>query len=139
MKSTLMKTALAMLTLSTLLTATCVQADWASTGYGHDRNGLAIQQSRMFGQQINARRDRQIERIRAGMQEGRLTRMEFRELMHEQREIRAMERHFRADGYIDAREFQRLDRALDIASRNIRAEKHDRHGQYAYNASPWFY
>jgi hypothetical protein len=47
-----------------------------------------------------------------------------------------MEQHFRADGFIDPREFQRLDRALDIASQNIRAEKHDRQARVAYN--PWF-
>jgi hypothetical protein len=52
--------------------------------------------------------------------------------MQEQHEIRAMEHHFAADGLIDAREFQRLDRALDIASRNIKLEKHDRQDRYAY-------
>jgi uncharacterized membrane protein YebE (DUF533 family) len=76
-----------------------------------------------------------MERIQAGMHSGNLTRFEFRELMHEQREIRAMDHYFRADGVIDAREFQRLDRALDIASHNIKQEKHDRQARYAY--TPW--
>jgi uncharacterized membrane protein YebE (DUF533 family) len=52
--------------------------------------------------------------------------------MREQHDIRAMERRFRADGVIDAREFKRLDHALDVASRNIRAEKHDRQARNAY-------
>ena len=66
-----------------------------------------------------------MERIQAGKREGDLRRAEFRELLHEQREIRAMERYFSADGMIDAREFRRLDHALDIASRNIKAERRD--------------
>ena len=127
MKSTLMKQALGLLAASSLaLAATGAQADW-----GHGERGHAYQQSRMFSQQVNARQARQMERIQAGMRTGALTRGEFRELMHEQHAIRAMERHFRADGIIDAREFRRLDRALDVASRNIRAEKHDRQARYA--------
>ena len=102
----------------------------------HDRD--AYQQSRLFSQQIDARQDRQMDRIRAGMRSGSLTRNEFRELMQEQNKIRAMERHFLADGFIDAREFQRLDRALDMASRNILEEKHDRQERYAYGHHPWF-
>lgn len=136
MKSTLMKTTLRLLALGTLgLTATGAHADWDRGGYGYDRSGY--QQRQDFSAQVDARQDRQMERIRAGMQEGHLTRAEFRELMHEQREIRAMEHYFRADGFIDAREFQRLDRALDVASRNIRAEKHDRQERYAYSPEPW--
>lgn len=129
MNSTLMKKILGPLTLAALaLAASGAQADWGRDGHDH-----SYRQSRAYSQQINARQDRQMERIQSGMHEGRLSRFEFRELMHEQREIRAMERHFRADdGIIDAREFQRLDRALDVASRNIRAEKHDRQARNAY-------
>lgn len=42
-----------------------------------------------------------------------------------------MEQRFRADGVIDAREYQRLDHALDMACRNIKAEKHDYQARYA--------
>lgn len=134
MKSTLKKT-LGILAIGTLgLVATGAQADW-DRGYGYQRDGHAFRQSQMFGERINARQDQQMERIQAGMHSGNLTRFEFRELMHEQHEIRAMERYFRADGVIDAHEFQRLDRALDIASHNIKLEKHDRQARYAYN--PW--
>lgn len=141
MKSNLMKKTLGVMALGALgLMAAGAQAGWDGTqvgwdrgddyGQGHHRHDY--QQSQMFSQQINARQDRQMERIQAGRREGNLRRAEFRELMYEQREIRAMERYFSADGVIDAREFKRLDRALDIASRNIRAEKQDdRQARYA--------
>lgn len=136
MKSTLMKKAFGLLTLSTLgLMASGAQADWDRGGHGYKH---AYQQSRMYSQQVNARQDRQMERIRAGMHDARLTRAEFRELMREQHKIRAMEQHFRADGIIDAREFRHLDRALDLASRSIKAEKHDRQARSAYSYHPRF-
>ncbi|MBI3431726.1 MAG: hypothetical protein HY018_05895 [Hydrogenophilales bacterium] len=130
MKITLMKTALAMLTLSTLLAATGAQADW-------DRDGHGYRQSQMYGEQIHARRERQMARIRAGLRDGSLTHREFLDLMHEQRTIRVMEHHFRADGVIDAREFRHLDRALDTASNDIRTERHDRQARYTRNAGRW--
>ena len=103
-----------------------------------DYHWNVYQQSRMFSQQVDARQDRQMERIKAGMRSGTLTRFEFRELMHEQRRIRDMEQYFLADGMIDAREFERLDRALDLASRNIMEEKHDRQARFTPAHEPWF-
>jgi hypothetical protein len=131
MKSNLMKKTLGLLALG--LVATGAQANWDfhDRGYG----GRAYQQSRYFSEQIDARQERQMARIRAGVEQGRLTRAEFRMLKQEQREIRAMEHHFGADGRIDAREFRRLDHALDVASNNIRAEKHDRQARNAYGPS----
>lgn len=132
MKSNSMKKAFGILTLSILgLTATGAQAAWDRGGHGHPPT---YQQTRAYSQQINARQDRQVQRIRVGQRAGHLTRFEFRELMQEQHKIRAMEQHFREDGVIDAREFRRLDHALDRADRNIRAEKHDRQ---AYGQKPW--
>ena len=147
MNSNLMKKTFGILALGALgLMATAAHADWDGTqasrdrdGYGQGHGGHAYQQSQMFGQLINARQDRQMERIQAGRREGNLRRAEFRELMHEQREIRAMENYFSADGVIDAREFRRLDHALDIASRNIQAEKHDdRQARNAYEPNRRF-
>jgi uncharacterized membrane protein YebE (DUF533 family) len=140
MKSTLMKKALGTLALSALaLAASGAQADWGRGDRGYsDNGGHAYQQSRMFGQQVNARQDRQMERIQAGMRSGALTQGEFRDLMREQHKIRAMEQHFRADGLIDAREFRRLQHALDIASHNIRDEKHDRQARSAYGHQHWY-
>jgi len=127
MKSILTKSALGALAFG--LIATSAQAGWDRDGYGHKQ---AYQQSRAYSQQINARQDRQMDRIQAGMRSGQLTRFEFRELMREQHDIRAMEQRFRADGRIDAREFHRLDRALDLANRNIKLEKRDRQARHAY-------
>lgn len=115
---------LAAMLLGTLgLMATGAQAGWGHSSYTHTQ---AYQQNRWFSQQVDARQTRQIERIRHGMQTGQLTRREFHELMQDQDRIRAMERHFRADGRLDAREFERLDRALELASRQIRVQMHDR-------------
>lgn len=101
-----------------------------------DRGDYAYQQSQKFGQQINARQHRQMDRIQASRRSGNLTRYAFRELMNEQRRIRSMEQHFLADGIIDPREFQRLDHALNQASRSIRAEKHDQQARnhHGYNS-----
>ena len=138
MKSKLNKTLIAMLTFGALgLTASGAQAGWDHHGYRPGHAFQAYKQSQLFEQQINARQSRQMERIQAGMRQGELTRFEFRRLMQEQHEIRAMEHHFASDGLIDAREFQRLDRALDIASRNIKLEKHDRQDRYAGHRAPW--
>jgi CRISPR/Cas system-associated endoribonuclease Cas2 len=137
MKSTSFKTTLSILALGVMGLAT----GGAQAGWGYDRgfnHGPDFNQSRMFSQQIDERQERQMERIQAGFHNGKLTRPEFRELMREQREIRHMERTFSADGRIDAREFARLDRALDEASRNIKDEKHDRQTRYGYNDyRPW--
>ena len=158
MNTNLIKKSLAALTIASLgLLATGAHADGGREGYvyGHNQaqgwygnhgaydhqanpGRVAFQQSKVFSQQINARQDRQMERIKAGIRTGALTPREFRELMREQQEIRAMEQHFKADGIIDAREFQRLDRALDLASRNIMKEKHDRQARNTYGQTPWF-
>lgn len=136
MKSNSMKKTFGILALGALgLMATAAHANWDRDGYGQGHGRHAYQQSQMFGQQINARLDRQMQRIRAGQRAGHLTRFEFRELMQEQHKIRALEQYFREDGVIDAREFRRLDHALDRANRNIRAEKHDRQ---AYGQKPWY-
>ncbi len=88
----------------------------------YDRWDHAYQQSQKFSRQINARQNRQMDRIQARKRSGSLTRNALRELMHEQRHIRAMEQNFLADGIIDRREFQRLDRALNRARSNIRSD-----------------
>lgn len=102
-----------------------VRASHTPDGYDDHDAWDDFHQSSQFIRQINARQDRQMARIVAGKRSGELTRHEFRELMAEQRHLRAMEQHFLADGMMDAREFRRLTRALDRASEGIRSEKHD--------------
>jgi len=130
MKHILIKSGLGMLALG--LAATAAQAGWERGGDGHQHAYLQ-QQSWAYSQQIDDRQDRQAARIQDARRAGYLTRFEFRTLMDEQHQIRAMERHFRADGRIDSREFQRIDRALDRASFNIRTEAHDRQARSAYD------
>lgn len=136
MKSNLMKKTFGILALSIMgLAATGAQAAWDRGGQGHKQ---AYQQTRVYSQQVNVRQDRQMQQIRAAKRKGYLTHSGFRALMQEQHNIRAMEQHFRADGRIDTREFRRLDRALDIADRNIRAEKHARHSYGPYEQKSRF-
>ena len=135
MKSNLMKKTFGILALSIMgLAATGAQAAWDRGGQGHKQ---AYQQTKAYSQQINARQDRQMQRIRAAKREGNLTHRGFRALMQEQHDIRAMDQRFRADGVIDAREFKRIDRALDSAHRNIQATNHARHS-YGYGQKSRF-
>jgi hypothetical protein len=139
MKTNLMKKTLAALSLASLgLMATGAQADGNRGGFADGHNHLGYNHSQVLGQQINARQNQQMERIQAGMRSGAVSRGEYRALMQEQNEIRVMERRFKADGFIDAREFQRLDRALDVASRNILDEKHDRQARNTSGHNPRF-
>lgn len=131
MKNRLIKNTLAALTVGGLgLVTSAAYAD-------HDRDGY--RQGDQFERQIDARQDRQMDRIRAGKRSGELTRHEFRDLMDAQREIKAMERHFLADGRLDRREYRRLDRALDRTDRMIRAEKHDQQARnHRGGHGPWY-
>lgn len=132
MTRTLMKTALSALALGLL--ATSAHASFYDRGgRGHAQ---AAKQSQAYSQQVNVRQARQTQRIEAAKRAGLLSRFEFRALMNEQQHIRDMERKFRADGIIDAREFQRLDRALDIAARNIRMETLARNTRHGYDHAP---
>jgi uncharacterized membrane protein YebE (DUF533 family) len=125
MKSNLMKKTFGILALSIMgLTATGAQAAWDRGDQGHKQ---AYQQTKAYTQQINARQDQQMQQIQAAKRKGNLSHSGFRALMQEQHDIRAMEQRFRADGVIDAREFRRIDRALDSAHRNIQANNHARH------------
>jgi hypothetical protein len=141
MKTRLMKNTLVALALGGLgLMATGAQAahrggDYDQARHGRD-HGAAFKQSQQFRQQIDARQDRQMERIQAGRRSGSVTPAEFRELMRDQRELRAMERNFLADGILDPREFKRLDRALDRASHDIRLEKRDHQARGSSGRSP---
>lgn len=139
MKSPLIRTGLGILMLASLgLTPFAAQADWRRDGQGHRQAAFAYKQSPAYNHQINARQERQRDRIQVGRRDGSLTRHEFRDLMHQQREIQLMHHRFRADGRIDAHEFKRLDRALDRADRDIRKERHDRQARDTFNARARF-
>jgi hypothetical protein len=75
---------------------------------------------------IDQRQHEQHERIAQGLRSGELTRREADRLMHEQREIRELERQFLADGHLSSRERGALHAELNEASRHIHHEKNDR-------------
>lgn len=138
MKSASLKHTLSVLTLGLMGLA----AGGAHAGWDHNRdhrNGPDFKQSQQFSQQINARQNKQMQRIQAGFRNGVLTQFEYRELMRQQAGIREMEQRFRSDdGRIDGREFKRLDLALDRANANIRDEKTDRQARNSYDHRPWY-
>jgi hypothetical protein len=95
-------------------------------------NHPAFQEGLRLMKEVNARQDQQTDRILNGLYEKRISPAEFRKLMDEQREIQRMERSFLADGFLNRFEYQRLDAALDNASRNISQESHDAQGRSGY-------
>ncbi len=75
---------------------------------------------------VNAREHHQRERIRAGVQDGSLTRPEAHRLVHGQVRTERLERRMRADdGVLGPRERARLDRRLDRSSARIHRQRHD--------------
>lgn len=83
--------------------------------YGKHKHGLSI----------NARQQKQAQRIRAGKRDGSLTRVEVKTLKKQQRRIKQLERHFRSDGKLTRVEKRQLHSRLDRAARRIARERHD--------------
>lgn len=75
---------------------------------------------------VDARQRLLVERIRDGIDDGRISRHEARDLYREQRAIEITQRRYLADGRLSRDEWESLDRMLDRAAANIRAEKRDR-------------
>lgn len=130
MTRTLIKTAFSGLALGVL--AASAHAGHLDRGY--PSHPQMRPQSQAYIQQINARQARQMRQIEAARRAGLLSRYEFRALRREQRQIRAMEHRFRADGILNGHEFQHLDRALRLAQRSIRRETlaHNTHPGYGH-------
>lgn len=93
-----------------------------------------FQQSLRLANEVNARQDKQLDRILAGYYEKRINQREFRKLMDQQRDIRKMERAYLSDGLLTRAEYQKLNAALDNASRNIFREGHDAQGRPGYGS-----
>lgn len=92
---------------------------------GFDHRGPDDFQHHAAGYSIDARQQRQMDRIMHGLRSGDLSRHEARDLMREQREIERMQRHYLADGHLTRGEWLQLDHRLDRAAHDIRAEKRD--------------
>ena len=77
------------------------------------------------------RQGRQLKRIEQGIENGSITRGEYKRLKKEQRKVAVMKRHARQDHHISRHEARRLARMQDQASRHIYRYKHNRAKQ------PW--
>jgi hypothetical protein len=109
-------------------------------GFPGHSDSPAFRQSLELIKNVNDRQDRQLERILDGFYDKRINPVEFRKLMDEQTEIRRMERSFMADGFLNRFEFQKLDDALDAASKHIFVDAHDGNDKPGYGygyGKPW--
>ena len=79
-----------------------------------------------YGQRIDERQSEQAYRIKRARHNGELTWLERQKLLHEQAQVRRMERAARRDGYISKREYRDITEAQNEAARDIRRESHDR-------------
>lgn len=118
--------------------------DNRNTGYSEsedNRAGFSMSQLRegfRYARIVNDRQDRQLDEIIAGVANNRLSKNEFLNLMQEQKNIRAMERGFMDDRFMNESEFRKLNRSLDIADRNIRIAKQNGHSQrYSSSRPAW--
>lgn len=150
MKSSTINTTLGLIALATMsFAASNAQANdtqerfntpYGQTWSGQTRNGrgnYGPRHAQRANQQrlaeVDARQAQQQERIKEGWQNGDLTHPEYHALLSEQQYIRSMERDFMSDGFLSPFELQKLDNTLDMADRNIRAEKHDHDTRASYD------
>ena len=75
---------------------------------------------------VDARQERQEDRIDQGIASGALTHREENRLEAQQEHIDNKETRAKSDGVVTARERASLHRSENRASRNIRRQKHDR-------------
>lgn len=74
---------------------------------------------------VNARQHHQRARIEQGARSGELTRRETGRLVHEQRDVRQLEREYKSDGTLTGAERRDLHQEQNEASRHIYNQKHD--------------
>ncbi|HBC85473.1 MAG TPA: hypothetical protein DCZ94_00820 [Lentisphaeria bacterium] len=75
------------------------------------------------------RQDNQEKRIQHGINKGYLTPEETKSLQNQQQQIASMESSYKSDGKLTKDEMSSLRDALNVASANIWAEKHDTDGK----------
>lgn len=115
-------------TMTVIFVATILALTWCSSAWA-DRS--------------NIRDHRQTQRIRQGVRSGEITRPEVRRLKMEQRRIDSAYHRASADGHLNWRERQRLDKMQDRAGRHIYRAKHNhvrhRHAVgYNHNVSCYY-
>ena len=96
--------------ISLILVTTIMALIWCSSAWA-DRS--------------NIRGDRQTQRIRQGIRSGEITRPEVRILKNDQRHIDQAYHRALADGHLNWRDRQRLEKMQDHASRDIYRAKHN--------------
>ncbi len=96
-----------------LLVGSLLMADWPALAQSTNDPG------------IQAREQRQQERIQQGVQSGQLTPGETNRLEAQQSRIKATEDRMKADGNLTPKERAKLSRMQDRASRNIYRKKHN--------------
>lgn len=75
---------------------------------------------------VDARQQRQEQRIEQGKASGELTKREAHRLERQQTRVKRAEARAKADGSVTAAERARLDAMQDKTGRHIRHQKHDR-------------
>lgn len=85
---------------------------------------------------VNARQQNQRERIQQGVRSGELTRRETRKAVESQRDVRQLERAYKSDGQLTARERADLHHEQNQASRQIYNQKHDAQARPAVVPAP---
>jgi len=81
--------------------------------------------SAAWADRSNIRKHRQTQRIRQGIRSGEITRPEILRLKKEQGRIDRVYHRASADGHLNLRERQRLDKLENLASRHIYRAKHN--------------
>ena len=88
--------------------------------------GMALSSAGVAQAGVDGREANQRSRIRAGVQDGSLTRPEAYRLVRQQTHIERVENRMRSDdGRLGPRERLRLDRKLDRSSAHIGIARHD--------------
>jgi len=85
---------------------------------------------------VNARQQNQRARIQQGVRSGELTRRETRKAVATQRDVRQLERAYKSDGKLTARERADLHHEQNQASRQIYRQKHDAQARPAVVPAP---
>ena len=113
------------------LASTAVAAGFADSRTDRHSNPAAMIPAQYYDQRdersasIDERESRITERIRRGMNDGRITDREARRLQRELNAIEAKERAFKDDGRLSRRENDELNRDLNRLADHVRAQMRD--------------
>lgn len=78
---------------------------------------------------VNARQENQQDRIAQGVKSGELTKKETQVLAHKEARVAALEKKLKEDGTLTASERAKLQKQMDVLSKDIYRQKHDNQEQ----------